>query len=144
MDIIGSSPKKHYLKYLKKIAQKNVQIKLSVSDSALAHLYQQSDLYVTADRYLFFGFPIVEIAFFKKPSIAFDFAAASEIIKNGQTGFITKNSQEMAAKIDYLFENRPVLKQLGKNAFYQANKLFDWHKITQEYVKLLANFKIHV
>lgn len=140
MEIIGASPKKHYLSYLKKIAPKNVQLRLNVSDSGLARLYQQSDLYITADRYLFFGFPIVEIAFFQKPSIAFDFAAASEIIKNGQTGFIVKNGQEMAAKIDYLFENRPVLKQLGKNAFVQASKLFGWNKISQKYVKLLEQF----
>ena len=137
MDIVGSNPKAHYLKYLKKISPKNVQILLDVSDSKLSHLYQQSDLYLTADRYLFFGFPIVEIAFFQKPSIALDFAAASEIIEDGRTGFVVKNSREMAKYIDYLFENRALLKQLGKNAQIHAQKNFTWETVAKKYLDFL-------
>lgn len=134
--IVGPKINSSYLQSLKKTAPTNTKVLLNITNSQLTKLYARSHLYLTADRYLFFGFPIAESAFFQKPSIAFDFAAAREIIKNGQTGFIVKNAQEMAEKIDFLFENRLVLKQLGKNAFVQANKLFDWNKISRQYQKI--------
>ena len=80
LTIAGSQPKAKYLKYLKKIGGNNLKIVIDPSDSQLAKLYSASDIYVNADRYLYFGLPITEAASFGLPTVSFDFAAAKELV----------------------------------------------------------------
>lgn len=64
LTIAGKNEKSKYLKYLKKISSPNTKFTLDPSDHQLTKLYSSCDVYITADRYLFFGLPIAEAAFF--------------------------------------------------------------------------------
>lgn len=135
LTIVGKPEKPKYLKYLKKISTKNIKILPNLTDSQLSNLYKKCDLYVTADRNLFFGFPITEAAFFAKPALAFNFAAAKEIIEPGKTGFLVKNQKQFGEVLKKSISNPQLLKIFGKNAQNRANKMFKWQKIANEYNK---------
>ena len=58
LTIAGKKEKSNYFRYLKKIAPKNVLFVTNPSDKQLVNLFQTCNLYLSADRYLFFGLPI--------------------------------------------------------------------------------------
>ena len=138
LTIVGTSIKPKYLSYLKRHASPNVHFKTKVSDRELARLYKDSDVYVTCDRFLFFGLPIAEAAFFQKPSIALGYAAAKELIDHGKTGYIAKNLDEFAMFLEKLTIDPKLAQNLGKNAQKKAQKIFNWQRIIEQYQMLLA------
>lgn len=138
LTITGSVSKKNYLVYLKTVANKNVEILTDISDQKLTELYQKCDVYATCDRYLFFGLPLVEAAYFGKPSVALDFAAAAEVIRNGQTGYVAKKLVDFKRCIKKLVLNEKLRDNLGGQAQKQAQLLFAWPKVAKEYEKLFS------
>ena len=138
LTIVGTSIKPKYLSYLKRHASPNVHFKTNVSDRELAKLYASCHAYITCDRYLFFGLPIAEAAFFQKPSIALDYAAAKELIDHGKTGYIAKNLDEFVMFLEKLTIDPKLIQNLGKNAQKKAQKIFNWQRITEQYQVLLA------
>lgn len=132
--IVGSVRFPNYLTYLKKSASSGVIFLKDIGDQKLAKLYQQALFYVTADRFLFFGFPPLEAAFFKKPTIAFDFAAASEIIDQGKTGFVAKNKKRFENFCLKLITGNKLRKTLGENACRKVKKQFTWKKCGRNYI----------
>lgn len=132
LTIVGSQPKKKYLQYLKKDG--GIRIVINPSDYILSKLYQAADIYVCADRYLYFGLPIYEAAQFGKAAISLDFAAAKEVIIHGKTGFVAKNTDEMSRYIKILVENPLLRKKLGLNAKIRAS-YFTWIKCAKKYQK---------
>ena len=136
--IVGSQPQKNYLNYLKKISPKNVQIIIDPPDKTLASLYKKSHLYATCDQYLFFGMPILEAASFKLPAIALNYAAAKEVIKNKQTGFVANNLDEFKKYLELLLTDQKLRTSMGSRACLFAKK-FTWEKTAQEYEKIFKN-----
>ncbi len=108
-----------------------------MKDFELAKLYQNCNLYVTCDRYLFFGLPIAEAANFKKPTVALNFAAAKELIETGKTGVVVKSGEEMKKTLKYLINNPEVVEKMGRSAFVKVKKEFSWEKIALEYDEFL-------
>jgi len=133
LTIAGKKEKSNYFRYLKKIAPKNVLFVTNPSDKQLVNLFQTCNLYLSADRYLFFGFPIVEAAFFAKPTLALNYAAAREIIDRNKTGFLFKNQLEMGNKLKKLIKNPGEIKIAGQKAWQKANKFFTWEKVGHQY-----------
>lgn len=133
LTIVGVPIKPKYWRYLKKISRKNIHFIENPQDSDLSNLYNACDWLVTADRNLFFGLPIVEAAFFGKPAIAFNYAAATEIIDNGQTGFIIASEQQLKRLLKALITNPKHLAKLGQEAHKKAIDQFLWEKVAQQY-----------
>ncbi len=136
--IVGSQPQKNYLKYLKQISPKNVQIIIDPSDKTLAKLYRQSHVYATCDKYLFFGMPILEAASFNLPSIALNNAAAKEVIKDKQTGFVANDLGEFTKYLELLLRDQKLRTSMGTKAGIFVKK-FTWEKTAQEYEKIFKN-----
>lgn len=131
--IAGSQPKNNYLSYLKRIGKRNVQIIIDPSDIQLATLYKYSDIYATADRYLYFGLPVTEAMNFGKPAVAFNFAAASEIISHKYTGFVAQNHEEFTYYMKKLINNISLRKKMGRLAKNRVKYLFNWKKTAKQY-----------
>ena len=131
--MVGSPVKPQYYNYLQKISHQNIHFIEKPRDPVLSTLYHNCHLYITADRNLFFGLPIAEAAFFGKPTIAFNHAAATEIIDNGQTGFIVDNEQKLKRLLKALITNPKHLAKLGQNAHKKAIDQFLWEKVAQQY-----------
>lgn len=136
--IAGSQPKTRYIQYLKRLGGKNLQLIINPSDHELAKLYQTSDFCVTADRYLYFGLSIYEAAFYNMPTIAFNFAAASEIVDHGKTGFVANSPIELEIYINRLAENPQLTQKLGIQARKKA-LIYTWDKCAKEWEKAILN-----
>jgi len=140
LTIVGSQPKTSYLQYLKKIGKEIVQIVINPSDKELSKIYQRSDIYVNADRYLYFGLPIVEAAQFEKPTVSLNFAAAKELIMHGKTGFVANDLNEFSNYLQKLIEDENLRHKLGYNAL-QWSKTFSWEKCAKEWEKVLLKYE---
>jgi len=133
LTIVGPPEKKNYLKYLKTISSPNILFKNESTDTDISTLYASSDVYVTADRNLFFGFPIAEASFFGKSTIAFSYAAAKELVENNKTGYLVKNEIAFSAAIKKYIKNPKLISEMGLQAKVNAEKNFNWSKIAIEY-----------
>jgi len=142
LTIIGSHPDKKYLSYLKKIKPSNVKIIADATDSILASHYQKADIYITCDKFLFFGEPVLEAAEFGKPTIAFDFASAKEIVKNNHTGYVVKNEEESKKAFENLIKSPEKRATFGRNAQKFA-KHFTWDRCANNYLKLFEIWQKH-
>jgi glycosyltransferase involved in cell wall biosynthesis len=140
LTLIGSSPDRKYLSYLKKIAGKNILIKTNASDKELIKAYQQADIYATFDRYMFFGMPILEAATFAVPSISIARCAALETIKHGKTGYLAKDEAEFSRFLERLIKNEKIRKKLGQEAF-QNSQNFSWKNLAQKYQRVFEKVK---
>lgn len=135
--IAGSLGNSNYLNYLQEIKQASDRILVNLSSSALAKEYQKSDVYVTYDCYLFFGLPILEAAFFSKPTLVLNSAAAEEMVIHGKTGYIAYSEEEFEKYLKILVKNDQLINRLGKRAKDMALKRFNWQKQAFLYDKLL-------
>lgn len=133
--IAGSAPQANYLKFLRSLKKSNTTILTDISEEKLIELYSNCDIYVTADKYLFFGMPVLESASMGKPGVAFDFAAAKEVIQDQKTGFVVKNENELQNSLEKLIKNKNLRNRLGLNAKKFA-KGFTWSKTADEYQKV--------
>ncbi len=134
--IVGSQPKPQYVSYLKNISGPWLEIIEDPSDQKLAKLYSSTDIYATADRYLYFGLPVAEAAQFGVPSVALNFAAASEVISHGKTGYVAQNTAELSNYLDKLIKNDSLRKRFGKNAKIWIRR-FSWERAGREWANVL-------
>ena len=133
LTLIGSQGNKKYLTFLRKRKLKNVEIVFNPDDETLARYYQKADIYLTCDKFLFFGEPIFEAAYFSKPTIAMDFASVREAVRNNETGIIVKNQKELERAIARLAKNPKEREKLGKNAQKYARE-YTWEKCAKTYL----------
>lgn len=138
--IVGSSSQPKYLEYLKRIQTLKTKILTDVSDSQLAKLYRECDIYASCDRFLFFGLPPLEAALFGKPSILLDYCAAPEVVQHSKTGFVAKNMPDFVKYLQILTDNSKMRSQMGRRAKKWAENNFFWGKTAQEYQKFFAKF----
>ena len=136
LTIAGTVAKPQYLAYLKKVSPKNVHFIINPSDQQLARLYSDCDIYITADKYLFFGLPIAEAAFFKKPTIALNYAAAKELVLNRKTGLVVNNQKEIMDAITHYIKNKKSVQRMGLAAQKRAQEIFTWEKSAKQYLEL--------
>lgn len=133
LTIVGSQPKKAYVKYLKKIGKEKLTIVTNPKDAKLAEIYKNSDIYVSADRYLYFGLPIYEAGVFSLPTVSLNLAAAAEIVKHTKSGYIANSQQEFTKYLEILINNPSLRIKMGKWAKDLAANEFTWQKTAKEY-----------
>lgn len=138
--IAGSSPNSKYLNYLKNLSNNSYNIKIltDVSDSELKQLYQKADVYLSADRYSFFGLPPLEAASFGIPTIALNFAALPEIIQDKKTGYIAKNPDELVELMEKMAGNPKLAEKVGYEARAWSKENFTWEKYAAKYHKIIT------
>lgn len=137
--IIGSHPEKKYLSYLNKTKSKNIKILVNPEDTILAQNYQKCDIYLTCDKFLFFGQPILEAAYFSKPTIALNYASAKEIVLSGKTGIVAQDLIEFKKALIALIKNPKQREKLGKNAQKFA-KVHSWENSAADYNQYLQKW----
>ncbi len=137
--IVGSALKTNYLNYLKKIAGQNVKFLINISNTRLNQIYSYADIYLGADRYLFFGLPPLEAARFGIPSILMDYCSAREIVQNDKTGFVIVSKDEMIEKMILLASNSRVRQKMGQKAFERTMNVFSWEKTAKRYAIVMLN-----
>lgn len=138
LTIVGSQPKKDYVKYLEKLGKDKLTIVTNPTDAKLAQIYKNSDIYVSADRYLYFGLPICEAGVFNLPTVSLNLAAAVEIVKHAKSGYIANSQEEFTKYLEILINNPSIRFKLAKEAKKQAQEFFSWSKAAKQYEKLFS------
>jgi glycosyltransferase involved in cell wall biosynthesis len=139
--ILGSAPKNNYLQYLRRLAGKtsNIVIHTELNDKTLKEFYKKSHVYLTADRYLYFGLPVLEAAWFGLPTIGLKHAALPETVVHGKTGYIADTLADMVIYMEKLIKQPNLAANLGQQAQKRAITLFTWKRSAKQYEKLINN-----
>ena len=82
--------------------------------------------------------PILEAASNGLPAVCLSYAAAKEVIKNKQTGFVANNLDEFKKYLELLLKDQKLRTSMGTSASVFAKK-FTWEKTAQEYEKVFKN-----
>lgn len=110
----------------------------------ISAFYKACDLFFFPSAYDTFGLVIREAACFGTPSLLLKNTLASDGFTDGENGFITVNNPEKTAdKIMSLFEDKALLKKVGKTAQETIIKKWDevYPIIEEGYYKVLENKK---
>jgi len=127
--IVGKGEEKERLQdQIQKLGlQENVQFTGFVSDEDLRKLYATADLFLLTSKYEGFGIVNCEALASGTPVITYDTTAASDYIKDGETGFITQhNVSEFAARVVELLDDPNRLSSMSRNARELIEKGFTW------------------
>jgi len=134
LTIVGSSPNKGYLGFLRKMSNSSVKILTELPDKDLITEYKKSHIYATFDKYSFFGMPILEAASFAIPVVAIARCASAETVIHAKTGFLAKNTSEFEYYLKKMIEDHKLRVKMGRQARQHA-KNFDWNRLAKHYEK---------
>lgn len=136
LDIAGPPSVYKYVQKLSNLATSKIRIHANPTDKELVLLYKQCDVYITADKYLFFGLPVLEAAQFGKPTVALSYAAAREVIHHQVTGYIARDAFEIETYLTKLYNDTRLLKHLGTNA-HKFSKSLNWDRCAVSWEDIL-------
>jgi len=143
--IVGRGSQKQELRRKnQELGNKNVEFVGFQEGTKLKKLIAQSKFTVLpAVWYEVFGLSILESFACGKPVIASDIGGIPEIVKDGLNGLLVKpgNIDDLAEKIDKLWNNTKLYRELGKNAREYAEKNFGPE---EHYVKLMSIYKMAI
>jgi glycosyltransferase involved in cell wall biosynthesis len=103
--------------------------------------FNSIDIFLLTSRYEGFSNVIPEAMASRKPVISFDIRSSSEIILDGETGYIIEqeNVQEMAARVMKLAGNRSLREQMGANARKRVEEMFSFERTQKAILELITH-----
>ena len=104
--------------------------------------FNSLDIFLLSSDYEGFGYVITEAMASCKPVVAFDIKSTSEIILDGETGFITGHGKtnEMADRIIELAEDPKLRASMGRAGKKRVEELFSFEKNQGEILDLFKGF----
>ena len=96
----------------------------SCSDEELAEVYAACDVFVFPAQ-ITWGLAVVEAMAASKPVVVSSNSGASEIIRNGENGFVVEepNAGNMALQIERLILDNELRRKIGANAYEFTKKI---------------------
>lgn len=93
----------------------------------------ESDLFLLLS--LWEGLPIalLEAMYLKKICIVTDVIGNRDVIKNGENGYIVKNSEECIKRIEYLIKEKEDIAKIGENAHCDVTRLYNASNMANNY-----------
>ncbi len=137
--IYGEGNEEENLKTLAEKINLNKKISFLNYKPNLEKYYKKAKIFVLPSKHEAFGNVIIEAFASGLPVIAFKpskkyITASDEIIDDGGTGFLVKNEEEMAEKINLLLDNEDLRRKLSKNAVKEAKK-YSWKQTANKILK---------
>lgn len=135
-----SDDKEHiaYLERLKQRKMKNVEFKLNLPDEKIRELYSNCTAVMFAPINEDFGIVPLEGMSSSKPVISINDGGPREVIKDGKTGFLVNNTDEMAEKMQYVVDHGDVADSIGKAARNAVEREFSWDAFFRKFDKIVA------
>lgn len=99
-----------------------------VYDEDLSKYYKIGDVFLQTSHKESFGISLIEAMASGLPILTVKEGVAVDVIKEGKTGFMVSNEEEIFRKINKLLKNRKLINDIGKNAKKKA-KEYDWKNI---------------
>ena len=94
--------------------------------------YAESSIFVLSSRYEGFGMVLIEAMSFGIPCVSFDCNyGPSDIIKDGEDGFLIKNGDEkdFAQKLQELMRDENLRKEMGEKARVNVERFLPEHVV---------------
>ncbi|MEM4589042.1 MAG: glycosyltransferase family 4 protein [Thermoplasmata archaeon] len=136
---IGDGPKTPEIKKtIKKEAVQNIILTGFISNkNELKEYYKNASVLIFPSRKGEASSPLVILEALASglPVIVKDTGGHAKLIKDGKTGFIVNDSNEMIEKIKFLKENRDALEKMSLNAREYSEK-FSWSKNVQKLISI--------
>lgn len=117
----------------------NVEFVGMLNKYELPDFYNNSKLLVFSSIwYETFGLTMIESMAFKKPVIASNIAGVSEIVEDGVNGLLFEvgNSEDLAKKIRFLYDNPKLANQYGETGFEKMKRLYSKEAYSQNLLNL--------
>lgn len=101
--------------------------------------FQSLDIFLLSSHYEGFGYVIAEAMASRKPVVAFDIKSSAEIIKDGETGYITEpnNVRKMAERVIQLAGDKSLRERMGSRGRHRVEELFSFEKNQKEVLDLI-------
>ncbi len=101
--------------------------------------FQSLDIFLLSSHYEGFGYVIAEAMASRKPVVAFDIKSSAEIIKDGETGYITEpnNVRKMAERVIQLAGDKSLRERMGNKGRHRVEELFSFEKNQKEVLDLI-------
>jgi len=114
----------------------------TLNDEQLAQQFAISHLLVVPSQYEGFGIVYLEGMGFGLPAIATTSGGASEIITDGENGFLIErdNSESLAQHLQSLIFNRDLLTRMSLNALHRFNQHPTWEESMRKARKFLLSW----
>jgi glycosyltransferase involved in cell wall biosynthesis len=108
--------------------QQQVFLVGSVPETIKVDYYNLADVFVFPSEMEGFGLVLAEAMSCGKPVVAFDNSSISEVVEDGETGFLIEpgNRTEFLAKTMLLLDNENLRAQMGSQACNRVDRLFRW------------------
>lgn len=94
------------------------------------------DVLVLASRNEGFGLVQVEAMGYGIPVLGRDTGGICEVLKDGYNGYVIESSNELAEKIQFLYENQNVYSELSQNARLTYLKTFTQKQMCESYISI--------
>lgn len=109
-----------------------------LQDTQIRDLYRSTKILVATSYNELLGMIPLEAMGCGVVVLAVDEAGYKETIKNHINGYlITRDEKLFAKKIEYLMDNKPIMKLLSKNASQKIQKFWNWEERTKELERIL-------
>jgi phosphatidylinositol alpha-1,6-mannosyltransferase len=111
-----------------------------VPEDALARHYAQSSIFVMPSRSEGFGFVFLEAMAHEKPVVAGNQDAATEVVRDGETGFLVDptNVQEVTDRIERLLLDPDLGRQMGMRGAEVARSRFSFDLFSRTLLTYLS------
>jgi glycosyltransferase involved in cell wall biosynthesis len=144
-EITSSVSRSGYLQELKLLTQElNLNSKVTFvgrkSQEELKAYYQNADVFIYPSKYENFGQPILEAGAHGLPIIATPVGVARDIVKDGETGFLTSDNPKAMGNCIQILRDSDLRKQIGMRIKDLIRREFDWDNIIGQYISLYNSF----
>jgi len=101
--------------------------------------FRAIDIFLLPSRYEGFANVIGEAMASRLPVVAFDVKSASEIIKHGETGYITGPNRvdEMTIRVQELARDKGLRENMGERARARVEEQFTFDKNHKAFIQLI-------
>lgn len=120
-------------------SMKNVHVLTNIPYGMLKLCLAASDIYCTASKWEGFNIPLVAAQANQKPVVAFKVGAHSEVMVDGETGFLVEDYMEFIRSLELLLDDDSLRIKMGEKAAKFARK-FTWQKSINTLKLLIENF----
>ncbi len=145
--LVGQGPRDELMALSRKLGvDKKVLFLQNCSDEELAQVYAACDAFVFPAQ-ITWGLVVIEAMVASKPVLVSREAGSSEIIQEGQNGFVIEEpyTKNMAAKIEKLITDPDLRRRIGNNAYEYTKENLSWEIYAKNmetvFEKTIANFR---
>ncbi len=144
--LVGQGPRDELIALSRRLGvEEKVLFLQNCSDEELANVYAACDVFVFPAQ-ITWGLVVIEAMASAKPVVVSKRAGVSEIIRNGENGFVIDEptAKSMASEIERLIANTALRTTIGTNAYEFTKKNLSWDVYAQNmdgvFSRAVANF----